>query len=585
MSPLTKKTKPPSQAHMLTDPSVPMELKFHLLRQACHDEKGEPILAALLEEACKAKAEDHYHAKVKELKELIRQMEEGPLRIGTFLGTAGSNGFGPRAEIAFTDGSRVLCTLPDESLVKGVRAGDTVWMEAQARAVLHAEPLTELTGEEARLERSVGPDRVEVSLREQGRFVFRASAHLQEQLDRGEAEPGATVVVCAQREIAFGALPPEDGLSHLRFLDRRPVPDVDIERDIGDPPLFLEQVTAFLEREINAPQHGRKYRLRRSWLQLLWGVSGSGKSLSIQGLRRWIAKVSSALTGIPIEELPPRTMRLRSAEVLSKWFGESDKRIDRFFTEVEDLAGRTVTGANGREYELPVLVVCEEIDGLARRRGEDSIHDRVQTNLLEHLDATVNDRFRDRLIVVVCTTNVPGLVDPAMLRRIGAKVECFGRLGRRGFADVLRKHLGERPVTAPGVKGAAAARERIVQDLVAWLYAPAGEDSGQVEVTYVGSSTPETKYRRDFMTGGLVDRAVQQACEDSCRADYEGRGRGGLDSGLLMQTFDEQVRNTVDQLDRTNAGSYLTLPEGARVGSLRRLPRTPVLAGCLERVS
>ena len=60
MSPLKMKPKPPDATNMLTDPSVPMELKFHLLRQACQEEKGQPIVAALLEEACKAKAKDHY---------------------------------------------------------------------------------------------------------------------------------------------------------------------------------------------------------------------------------------------------------------------------------------------------------------------------------------------------------------------------------------------------------------------------------------------------------------------------------------------------------------------------------------------
>ena len=41
--------------------------------------------------------------------------------------------------------------------------------------------------------------------------------------------------------------------------------------------------------------------------------------------------------------------------------------------EVEQLADEVFVGPGGHCYELPVLVICEEVDGLARLRGGEQI--------------------------------------------------------------------------------------------------------------------------------------------------------------------------------------------------------------------
>ena len=49
--------------------------------------------------------------------------------------------------------------------------------------------------------------------------------------------------------------------------------------------------------------------------------------------------------------------------------------------------------------------------------------------------------------------------------------------------------------------------------------------------------------------------------------------------------IDEQVRNIVDQMTVHNAHSYLALPDGARVASVRRIDQPSVLSLQLERAS
>ena len=95
------------------------------------------------------------------------------------------------------------------------------------------------------------------------------------------------------------------------------------ERDIGSPPAFIDRLITHLRREFADPSISKRYRLRRSKLELLSGIPGSGKSFGILGLWNAMYGTISEVTGVPVEELPYRVMRLRASELLSKWLGES----------------------------------------------------------------------------------------------------------------------------------------------------------------------------------------------------------------------------------------------------------------------
>jgi ATP-dependent 26S proteasome regulatory subunit len=565
----------------LTDPTVPMKIRLQMFRQlgSDEDEQSREVLMHVLEAATCGAAGQHYVAKTRALAEMMQQIQEGPLRFATFDRMIDTPQLGRRALLILPDGGSASCVVTDEKLAAELRCGDAVWVDAQARVVLHHVPDPTTRGEEGRLERCLPGGDVEVSMGEIGRIVCRTSAHLNDQLRCGEAGPGSTLVVCPRRLMAWRALPEEGGPHHLRFLCAQPPPDVRVERDVGAPPAFIEEFSSHIRRELIDPSIGRRHGLRRSRLLLATGVPGSGKTHSIQALWRRMYEIMSELTDTPIEELPARVFRLRASEVLSKWLGSSDRNLARFFDEVAKVAGQKFVTKDGREWELPCLVVCEEIDALARQRGQDSLHDRIQASLLEGLDPA-QPTFRERVVVVVCTTNVPSLLDVAFVRRAGGSVVTFGRMNRFGFRAVLDKQLRQRPF-AGGDEG----RRRAVLELTAWLFAPSAQGEGLVELNYVGQANAVTRHRRDFITAGLVDRAVQQASAEACEAEWLRGDASGLTTSMLQRAIDAQVRHVVDQLTPGNADQYLTLPDAVRVGSVRRIAQPPLLPIELERAS
>lgn len=93
---------------------------------------------------------------------------------------------------------------------------------------------------------------------------------------------------------------------------------------------------------------------------------------------------------------------LKSSDVLSKWYGESEKQLSRIFARARQVA--------------PSVVFIDEIDSLAPQRGggfgEPAVTERVVNTLLAEMDGLETLQA----VVVIGATNRPNLLDPALLR-------------------------------------------------------------------------------------------------------------------------------------------------------------------------
>jgi hypothetical protein len=564
---------------LIADPNHPYDRRAGVLKAVLMDESPEmqATVAGILEALANTQAEAVYHEKNKVLDEKLAAMEKGPLRLGVFLSVHKRNGDIPRARVKLQDGSVTFPVIAQDDVLDTVQRGDMLLLDAQVSTVLHVLPQEPSTGEVAVLERRLGKQ-VVVRMRGEEHVVYDAGQELLSKLDSGDVALGSDILVVPRMEFAFAALPRQEGVSHYRFLSTERVPNISVERDIGAPPRFIEDVAKMVWVEMTNPGLRRAYRLRRCIMKLLAGVSGSGKTLSLQALWRRIYEMMSQHCEIPIEKLPPRVFRIRASALLSKWFGESERLMALALQEIEQLAAQPFLTPDGREVLLPVLVIIEEIDGLSRSRGEDAIYDRVMTTLLQLLDPT-RPELQDKLIIFVGTTNVEALVDLAMLRRIGGTVERFNRLERKPFESVLSKHLRDLPLASTNGDNQDTIRKHMINELTAWLYSPnAADNTPVVELTYAGTANAAPFYRKDFLTGATVDRAVQQAASAACDVELLTNKRVGVTAAMIMRALDEQVHSSVKQLNEHNARQYLTLPEGVRVVTVRRLPTAPIRA-------
>jgi ATP-dependent 26S proteasome regulatory subunit len=582
---MSKPKRPLPVELLLADASAPVEQRREFLKMLLHDPSpdAQAAVASIFTTLSANNAEQVFQKKAQELSQVLKQLEDGPMRPASFIELLPQNGFAvPHARVLLDDGSSACSLVPDTKVADTLRRGDRVLLDGRGRAVLHRLSGLPETGEEAHLERRLDDCRVELTLRGQERCVFLSSHGLAEKLAREEVKPGAALVVNSRLGLAYDALPPAEGHTHYKYLSREPVPDIDPQRDIASPPSCIAELIEHVRTELTRPELGRRYGVNRCVMRLLAGVSGSGKTLSIQAIIRGVYDVMSEVTGLPVSELPPRVFRLRMSEVLSFLLGQSDQQLALFFKSVEEAASRPFIAPDGRSFTLPVIAIMEEIDGLARARGGyDSVYDRILTTALQWLDAT-RPELRDKLILYIGTTNEPEQVDRAFLRRIGATIDRFGRLDRKGFTAVLQKHLDRVPVAA-GNRTPQEARHAMIRELTAWLFARNGTDRALVELIYAGSTTAVARHRRDFLTGARVERAVQEATRAARREELRTGQTGGVTQLLLLRTFENQFRALADQLSEANVRQYVDVPDGVRVATLRRVPQPTMLPHELQR--
>ncbi|MEM0383102.1 MAG: AAA family ATPase [Candidatus Anstonellales archaeon] len=119
---------------------------------------------------------------------------------------------------------------------------------------------------------------------------------------------------------------------------------------------------------------------------LLFGPPGTGKTLLINALAK---------------ELDYPVLYVKTSDMLSKFYGETERNLSKLFEYARKKA--------------PVILFFDEIDLIAKRRdkyGSDDPTARVLTILLQELDGVKDNKP----IIFVGATNVPHLLDPALMR-------------------------------------------------------------------------------------------------------------------------------------------------------------------------
>ncbi|MBP7148836.1 MAG: CDC48 family AAA ATPase [Acidobacteria bacterium] len=164
------------------------------------------------------------------------------------------------------------------------------------------------------------------------------------------------------------------------------VPDVRWD-DIGGLEEAKRKLREGIELPLRNPEAFRRVGIRPPKGFLLFGPPGTGKTL----LAKAVARESEA-----------NFIATRSSDLLSKWYGESEKQIARLFQRARQVA--------------PAIVFIDEIDSLAPQRGgglgEPAVTERVVNTILAEMDGLEELTG----VVVIGATNQPGLIDPALLR-------------------------------------------------------------------------------------------------------------------------------------------------------------------------
>jgi ATP-dependent 26S proteasome regulatory subunit len=558
---------------LLLDVRKPAEVRARLLLDILHTNANpnvqQLVLCDLLHQIDGREADAQTLALMEQYERAIGELQQGAVRPATFLAEAADAppGPAPRAHVVTPDGQERYPVVHDRVSLNELRPGMTVYLDPKGAVVLGATRTVPRVGQEGNFLRAVeGTTLVEAALREE-RLLLHAAAPVLDALAAGQLRHGDRLLVCPRRQVAFAVVPPEKDYRH-RFVERERLPEVVAERDIGNPHPVLGLLRRRLRLLLSRPDLLERFGLPPRFAALLTGPSGCGKSLTIRAFLTDFDRLLAERTGR--RDLGSRVIRVKVADLLSEWLGRSDKNVEELFNDIQAVAAAEVETARGERLRLPVVVILEEVEGIARRRGgaDAAVYDRVLTTLLQRLDGPTDDLARLPLFVL-STSNRPDLIDAAMRRRLGAQAR-FTRLDREGLAAVLDKKLRpELPYAAAA--GGPAERGQVLEAVVGWLFGAGEGAHGLTEIT-LHDGVKMVRRRRDFLTGGLVEQAVAAAIERTVAAALdEGAGAPGLTAAAVIEALREQTDALADSLTVHNVADHLDLPENARVESVRRL--------------
>ncbi|NJE41679.1 CDC48 family AAA ATPase [Thermococcus sp. GR6] len=177
----------------------------------------------------------------------------------------------------------------------------------------------------------------------------------------------------------------------LKMVDPSALREVLIEmpnvrwEDIGGLDEVKQELREAVEWPLKYPKAFQRLGIDPPRGVLLYGPPGTGKTL----LAKAVATESEA-----------NFIGIRGPEVLSKWVGESEKRIREIFRKARQAA--------------PTVIFIDEIDAIAPARGSDM--NRVTDRLINQLLTEMDGIEKNSGVVVIAATNRPDILDPALLR-------------------------------------------------------------------------------------------------------------------------------------------------------------------------
>jgi transitional endoplasmic reticulum ATPase len=157
--------------------------------------------------------------------------------------------------------------------------------------------------------------------------------------------------------------------------------------DIGGLDYAEERLREGVELPLRNPVAFDRLGIRPAKGFLLYGPPGTGKTL----LAKAVAKEAEA-----------NFISIKSSDVLSKWYGESEQQISKLFARARQVA--------------PCVIFIDEIDSLVPARGSEANEPQVTARVVNTILAEMDGMEEMNSIVVIGATNRPWLVDPALLR-------------------------------------------------------------------------------------------------------------------------------------------------------------------------
>jgi transitional endoplasmic reticulum ATPase len=214
---------------------------------------------------------------------------------------------------------------------------------------------------------------------------------------------------------------------------KKEVSDVHYE-DIGGLGRELQLVREMIELPLRHPELFERIGIEPPKGVLLYGPPGTGKTL--------IAKAVA-------NEVDAHFVTISGPEIMSKFYGESEKHLREVFEEAEQNA--------------PAIIFIDELDSIAPKRAE--VTGEVERRVVAQLLALMDGLKGRGQVVVIAATNLPDSIDPALRRggRFDREIE-VGIPDRKGRMEIFQIHTRGVPLDLEKVELTDEQKKKVEED-------------------------------------------------------------------------------------------------------------------------
>ncbi|MGQ4915082.1 MAG: CDC48 family AAA ATPase [Candidatus Asgardarchaeia archaeon] len=186
--------------------------------------------------------------------------------------------------------------------------------------------------------------------------------------------------------------------------------------DIGGLSDAIQRIREMVELPLKHPELFKRLGITPPKGVLLHGPPGCGKTL----LARAVAN-----------ECDAHFIAINGPEIMSKFYGESEKRLRQVFEEAEKNA--------------PSIIFIDEIDAIAPKRSE--VTGEVERRVVAQMLALMDGLHSRGQVIVIGATNRPNALDPALRRpgRFDREIE-IGVPDKQGRLEIMLIHTRGMPL-------------------------------------------------------------------------------------------------------------------------------------------